>query len=134
MKPPKRECKFDNACKLQETGKGVMPIKQGKLNPWYIGPFMILKRVGPMAYTLELPKELKVEDLKKQLEIVNDEDDDVFIEATPLGRKVPVVDYHIVMINNKPRYKIIKADETHQFYISFITLLKNFDREDLEDL
>nr|GEX96160.1 hypothetical protein [Tanacetum cinerariifolium] len=43
------------------------------------------------------------EDLKKQLEVVVDEDDDVFIEATPIGRKVPVVDYEIVMINNKPR-------------------------------
>nr|GEV13929.1 hypothetical protein [Tanacetum cinerariifolium] len=74
------------------------------------------------------------EDLKKQLEVVDDEDDDVFIEATPIGRKVLVVDYKIVMINNKPRYKIIKADGTHQLYISFITLLKNFDREDLEDL
>nr|GEZ50908.1 hypothetical protein [Tanacetum cinerariifolium] len=74
------------------------------------------------------------EDLKKQSEVVDDEDDDVFIEATPIGRKVPVVDYEIVMINNKPRYKIIKADGTHQLYISFITLLKNFDREDLEDL
>nr|GEZ55358.1 hypothetical protein [Tanacetum cinerariifolium] len=72
--------------------------------------------------------------LKKQLEIVNDEDDDVFTEAIPLGRKVPVIDYEIVMINNKPRYKIIRADDTHQLYISFITLLKNFDREDLEDL
>nr|GFB94340.1 hypothetical protein [Tanacetum cinerariifolium] len=50
------------------------------------------------------------EDLKKQLEVVDDEDDDVFIEATPIGRKVPVVDYEIVMINNKPRYKIIKAE------------------------
>nr|GEX13982.1 putative ribonuclease H-like domain-containing protein [Tanacetum cinerariifolium] len=76
----------------------------------------------------------EAKELKKQLEIVNDEDDDVFTEATPLGRKVLVVDYHIVMINNKPRYKIIKADETCQLYISFITLLKNFDREDLEDL
>nr|GEU71497.1 hypothetical protein [Tanacetum cinerariifolium] len=76
----------------------------------------------------------EAKDLKKHLEIVNDEDDDVFTEATSLGRKVPVVDYQIVMINNKPRYKIIKADETHQLYISFITLLKNFDREDLEDL
>nr|GEW54231.1 hypothetical protein [Tanacetum cinerariifolium] len=76
----------------------------------------------------------EAEALKKQLEIVNDEDDDVFTEATPLGRKVPVVDYEVVMINNKPRYKIIKADDTHQLYISFITLLKNFNREDLEDL
>nr|GFA02994.1 hypothetical protein [Tanacetum cinerariifolium] len=74
------------------------------------------------------------ENLKKQLEVVVDEDDDVFIEATPIGRKVPVVNYEIVIINNKPRYKIIRADDTHQLYTSFITLLKNFDREDLEDL
>nr|GEX23456.1 hypothetical protein [Tanacetum cinerariifolium] len=36
--------------------------------------------------------------------------------------------------DNKPKYKIIIADDTHQFYISFTTLLKNFDREDLETL
>nr|GEY70408.1 hypothetical protein [Tanacetum cinerariifolium] len=74
------------------------------------------------------------ENLKKQLEVVVDEDDDVLIEATPIGRKVPVVNYEIVMINNKPRYKIFRADDTHHLYTSFITLLKNFDREDLEDL
>nr|GFA64824.1 hypothetical protein [Tanacetum cinerariifolium] len=55
----------------------------------------------------------EVEDLKKHLEVVNDEDDDVFTEATPLARKVPVVDYQIVLINNKPRFKIIIADGTH---------------------
>nr|GEV67115.1 hypothetical protein [Tanacetum cinerariifolium] len=76
----------------------------------------------------------EAKELKKQLEIVNDKDDDVFTDATPLGKKVPVVDYQIVMINNKPRYKIIKADDSHQLNISFITLMKNFDREDLEDL
>nr|GEX63165.1 hypothetical protein [Tanacetum cinerariifolium] len=76
----------------------------------------------------------EAEDLKKRLEVVDDEDDDVFIEANPLARKVPVVDYQIVWIDNKPRFKIIRADETHQLYISFITLLKNFDSEDLENL
>nr|GEW19634.1 hypothetical protein [Tanacetum cinerariifolium] len=76
----------------------------------------------------------EAEDLRKRLEVVEDEDDDVFVEATPLACKAPVVDYQIVLINNKPRFKIIRADETHQFYISFATLLKNFDREDLENL
>nr|GEX25459.1 hypothetical protein [Tanacetum cinerariifolium] len=75
-----------------------------------------------------------MEEIKQHLEIVPGEDDDVYTEATPLARKVSVVDYHIIHLNNKPRYKIIRADGTHQLYVSFITLLKNFDREDLESL
>nr|GFA04843.1 hypothetical protein [Tanacetum cinerariifolium] len=76
----------------------------------------------------------EVEDLKRHLEIVPDEDDDVYTKATPLARKVPVVDYEIIKLNNKPYYKIIRADGTHQLYISFLTSLKNFDREDLKAL
>nr|GEV46310.1 hypothetical protein [Tanacetum cinerariifolium] len=60
----------------------------------------------------KLNKEVK--DLKQHLEIVPDEDDDVYTEATPLARKVPVVDYQIIQLNNKPCYKIIRADGTHQ--------------------
>nr|GEX78500.1 putative ribonuclease H-like domain-containing protein [Tanacetum cinerariifolium] len=90
-----------------------------------------------MSYD-NIPKRRKlneeVEDLKQHLEIVPDEDDDVYTEATLLARKVPVVDYQIIQLNNKPRYKIIRDDGTHQLYVSFITLLKNFDREDLESL
>nr|GEY97405.1 hypothetical protein [Tanacetum cinerariifolium] len=83
----------------------------------------------------KLSKEAQeAEDLRKRLEVVEDEDDDVFVEATPLASKVPVMDYQIVLIDSKPRFKIIRADETHQLYISFATLLKNFDREDLETL
>nr|GEU31703.1 retrovirus-related Pol polyprotein from transposon TNT 1-94 [Tanacetum cinerariifolium] len=76
----------------------------------------------------------EVEDLKRHLEIVPDEDDDVHTEAIPLARKVPVMDYEIIHLNNKPHYKIIRADGTHQLFVSFLTLLKNFDREDLEAL
>nr|GEX36957.1 hypothetical protein [Tanacetum cinerariifolium] len=48
--------------------------------------------------------------------------------------KVPVVDYQIIHVNNKPQYKIIKANGTHQLYASFITMLKNIDRDELETL
>nr|GEY17366.1 putative ribonuclease H-like domain-containing protein [Tanacetum cinerariifolium] len=57
----------------------------------------------------------EVTKLYKHLEIVPDEDYDVFTEATPLARKVPVVDNSIIHLNNKPHYKIVKADGTHQF-------------------
>nr|GEZ71109.1 hypothetical protein [Tanacetum cinerariifolium] len=55
----------------------------------------------------------EVEDLKRHLEIMLDEDDDVYTESTPLARKVPVVDYEIILLNNKPYYKIIRAEGTH---------------------
>ncbi|GJU55571.1 hypothetical protein Tco_1229285 [Tanacetum coccineum] len=39
--------------------KGVVRFgKQGKLNPMYVGPFMVLEKVGSIAYKLELPEEL----------------------------------------------------------------------------
>ncbi|GJV39221.1 putative reverse transcriptase domain-containing protein [Tanacetum coccineum] len=39
--------------------KGVFRFgKRGKLNPWYIRPFKILERIGPVSYKLELPEKL----------------------------------------------------------------------------
>nr|GEV27645.1 hypothetical protein [Tanacetum cinerariifolium] len=76
----------------------------------------------------------KVEELKKHLQIIPNNDDDVYTEATPLALKVPVIDYEIHTENNKPYFKIIRADETHQLFLSFLSLLRNFDREDLEVL
>ena len=40
--------------------KGVLRFRnKGKLGPRFIGPFKILKRVGEVAYVLELPEEMK---------------------------------------------------------------------------
>nr|GEV98875.1 hypothetical protein [Tanacetum cinerariifolium] len=75
-----------------------------------------------------------IEELKTHLQIVPNDDEDVYTKATPLALKIPVVDYQIHYEHNKPYYKIIIADGTHQLFLSFITLLKNFDREDLQML
>nr|GEX00574.1 hypothetical protein [Tanacetum cinerariifolium] len=76
----------------------------------------------------------EVAELKRHLQIVPNDEDDVYTEATPLSRKVSVVDYEIYTENNKPYYKIIRADRSPRLFLSFLTLLKNFDREDLEVL
>nr|GEX40511.1 hypothetical protein [Tanacetum cinerariifolium] len=76
----------------------------------------------------------EVEELKKHLQIVPNDDDDVYTEATPLARKVLIVDYEIYSENNKPYYNIMRADRSYQLFLSFLSLLRNFDREDLEVL
>nr|GEW48383.1 copia protein [Tanacetum cinerariifolium] len=76
----------------------------------------------------------EVEELKRHLQIVPNDDDDVLTKATPLASKVPVVDYEIYNENNKPYYRIKRADGTHQLYLSFLSLLRNFDKEDMETL
>nr|GEX67648.1 putative ribonuclease H-like domain-containing protein [Tanacetum cinerariifolium] len=62
----------------------------------------------------------EVEELKRHLQIVPNEEDDVYTEATPLALKVPVVDYEIYNEQNKPYYKIKRADDSHQLYLSFL--------------
>nr|GEV43529.1 uncharacterized mitochondrial protein AtMg00810-like [Tanacetum cinerariifolium] len=60
----------------------------------------------------------EAEDLRKQLEVVEDEDDDVFVEATPLASKVPIVDYQIVLIDNKPRSREFMENSERQISTS----------------
>ncbi|GKF98794.1 hypothetical protein Tco_0297577 [Tanacetum coccineum] len=54
------EFQVDNHVMLKVSPrKGIFRFgKRGKLNSQYIGPFEILERIGPVAYKLDLPKEL----------------------------------------------------------------------------
>nr|GEW49984.1 hypothetical protein [Tanacetum cinerariifolium] len=74
-------------------------------------------------------------ELKRCLEIVPKDDDDVAIEATPLSSKSPtIVDYKIYKKGKKSYFKIIRAVGNSQNYLTFGTMFKNFNEEDLEVL
>nr|GEV60297.1 hypothetical protein [Tanacetum cinerariifolium] len=96
-----------------------------------------LKRLNESKEDKEAKKpklDEEVEELKRHLQIVPNYEDDVYTEATPLARKVLVVDYEIYNENNKSYFKIKRDDGSHQLYIRFLSMLRNFYREDSEVL
>nr|GEU76884.1 hypothetical protein [Tanacetum cinerariifolium] len=76
----------------------------------------------------------ETEELKTHLQIVANDNDDVYTEATPLALKVPVVDYQIHHEHNKPYYKIIRADEPKNYSDDFLlnTLKIMFEKPNVE--
>nr|GEU87092.1 hypothetical protein [Tanacetum cinerariifolium] len=78
--------------------------------------------------------EQETEELKKYLQIVPNDDHDVYTDATSLASKIPIVDYKIHTERNIPYFKIIRADGNHMLFISFNKMMKIFDKEDLESL
>nr|GEU83464.1 hypothetical protein [Tanacetum cinerariifolium] len=98
------------------------------------------KRVGneiekESAKRHRLEKEDDTTELKRCLEIVPKDDDDVIFKAKPLSFKSPTIVYYKIYKEGKKSYfKIIRADENSQNYLTFRTMFKNFNREDLEVL
>nr|GEV00069.1 putative reverse transcriptase domain-containing protein [Tanacetum cinerariifolium] len=86
--------------------KGTMRFrKRRKLSPCYIGPFKILARVGPVAYTLELPEELKgihstfhVSNLKKYLA---EGDIVVLMDEIQLDDKLYMIEEPVEVVNRE---------------------------------
>nr|GEU61746.1 uncharacterized mitochondrial protein AtMg00810-like [Tanacetum cinerariifolium] len=98
------------------------------------------KRVGDeieqeSAKRQRLKKEDDTTELKRCLEIVPEDDDDVTIKETHISSKShTIVDYRIYKEGKKSYFKIIKADGNSQNYLTFRTMFKNFNIEDLEVL
>nr|GEZ22125.1 hypothetical protein [Tanacetum cinerariifolium] len=77
----------------------------------------------------------RAKELKRCLEIVLKDDYDVAIKATPLSSKSPtIIDYKIYREGKKSYFKIIRADGNIQNCLTFRTMFKNLNREDLEVL
>nr|GEV18667.1 hypothetical protein [Tanacetum cinerariifolium] len=73
--------------------------------------------------------------LKRCMEIVPEDDDEVTIKAPPLSSKSPIiVDYNIYKEGKKSYFKIIRADGNSQNYLTFGTMFKNFNKENLKVL
>nr|GEY32895.1 uncharacterized mitochondrial protein AtMg00810-like [Tanacetum cinerariifolium] len=83
---------------------------------------------------LEKSKEKLEEEASSALKRKSESSELQAAKKQKLDEEVPVVDYQIHTENNKPYYKIIRADGSHQLFLSFLNLLRNFDREDLEML
>ncbi|GJR56190.1 hypothetical protein Tco_1406711 [Tanacetum coccineum] len=73
------------------------------------------------------------EDLQQCFELVTEED--VAIDAIPLATKpVPIVNFQIHRKGRNGYYEIIRADGSAKTYLLFSQMLKEFDRQDLENL
>nr|GEY38951.1 uncharacterized mitochondrial protein AtMg00810-like [Tanacetum cinerariifolium] len=96
------------------------------------------KRAGA-ELTQERSKNQKVDDnkkiseLKKLMEIISSEED-VAINGIPLAVKSLIVDRKIYIEGKKSYYQIVRAGGKSKMYLIFTYMLKDFDREDLEDL
>ncbi|GKC69215.1 hypothetical protein Tco_1115098 [Tanacetum coccineum] len=96
--------------------KGVIRFrKRGKLNPQYIRPFKILKRIGPVAYKLELPEELSnihntfhVSNLKKCL---SDESLVIPMKELRLDDKLKFVEEPVEIVDRE--FKQLKQSHIH---------------------
>ncbi|GKC80530.1 hypothetical protein Tco_1131304 [Tanacetum coccineum] len=77
--------------------------------------------------------ELEEEEMKKHIEIV--QDDEVAIDAIPLATKpLVIVEWKIIKERKIGYFKLIKADGSSKRYSSLIQMLQNIDKEDLKTL
>nr|GEY26689.1 hypothetical protein [Tanacetum cinerariifolium] len=92
-----------------------------------------VKGILARKVVLKTKEHIEEED-SRALKRLSESQEDKTAKKQKLDEEVPVVDYEIYTKNNKPYYKFKRADSSHQLYRSFLSMLRNFDREDLEVL
>nr|GEW70756.1 hypothetical protein [Tanacetum cinerariifolium] len=85
-----------------------------------------------VAFLQKIKEQMDEED-SRALKRLNETQEEKAAKKQKLDEEV-LVDYKIYNENNKPYYKIKRADDIHQLYLSFLSLLRNVDIEDLEAL
>nr|GEU99185.1 hypothetical protein [Tanacetum cinerariifolium] len=124
--------------KSKDKGKGIMNMVGFKMDYFKGMSYDAIRpifekyfnsNVDFLEKSKEQLKEEKSRALKKQSESLEEKavkkqklDEELGVEKTSTNK------------NNKPFYKIIRADGSRQLFLSFLSLLRNFDREDLEML
>ncbi|GJZ77215.1 hypothetical protein Tco_0641887 [Tanacetum coccineum] len=79
--------------------------------------------------------DLKLKDFDSIQEMFDRDEEEVAIDVIPLAVKSPsIIGWKIYKEGRKSYYQIMRADGKSQMYMFFSQMLKNFDREDLEDL
>nr|GEY55865.1 hypothetical protein [Tanacetum cinerariifolium] len=94
---------------------------------------MDAERIKASRKRIRKEKVEKDQTAKKQK--VPDDEDDIFVNVTPLSSKPPtIMDYKIYNKGKKEHFQIIRANGNHLMYLAFSIMIKNFDKEDLEVL
>nr|GEV40197.1 putative ribonuclease H-like domain-containing protein [Tanacetum cinerariifolium] len=89
--------------KSKDKGKGILTKEQ--MDEEYSRALKRLSESQDDKASKKQKLDEEVAELKRHLQIVPNDGDDVYTEATSLARKVPVVDYEIYNEENKPYYK-----------------------------
>nr|GEX57070.1 hypothetical protein [Tanacetum cinerariifolium] len=88
-----------------------------------IRPIFEAKFNSNVAFLLKTKEQIK-EDENRALQKLNETPAESSHSTCSKG---PVVDYQTIELNNKPYYKIIRADDTYQFYVSFLEMFEKPD-------
>ena len=79
--------------------------KRGKLNSRYVGPYLILDRVGPVAYWLELPQELtnvhNVFHISMLRRCVSDGTPVIELELVEIGEDMTYIEHPVQILDKK---------------------------------